>query len=194
MQHKQLQNGHCLEFGETWETAYPIAFNLVALKGAQASYPVHEKELLAIICALTKWHTDLLGSPITICTDHRALKNFDTQKDLSWCQARWQEFLAHYNHTIIYIKDKDNTIVDALSCLPDSVDCVEMTPAAALLTINTDPLLLKSILASYHSDPFCIKLLNSSDSVPGLAERDSLLYIRDRLMVPHVGTLREDLF
>jgi RNase H-like domain found in reverse transcriptase/Integrase zinc binding domain len=183
-----------LSFGETWETARPVAFDLVALKGAQANYPVHEKELLAIIRALTKWRTDLLGSPITIYTDHRTLENFDTQKDLSRRQARWQEFLAHYNHTIIYIKGEDNTVADALSRLPDSVDCVETTPAAALLTINTDPLLLKTVLAGYHSDPFCIKLLNSSESVPGLAERDGLLYIGDRLVVPRVGTLREDLF
>ena len=74
------------------------------------------------------------------------------------------------------------------------MDCVKTTPAAAFLTINTDPLLLKTVLAGYHSDPFCIKLLNSSESVPSLTERDGLLYIGDRLVVPHVGTLHEDLF
>jgi len=74
------------------------------------------------------------------------------------------------------------------------VDRVELTPVAALLMIDTDPLLLKSILEGYHSDPFCAKLMKSPDSITGLAERDGLLYIGDHLVVPRVGTLREDLF
>jgi len=55
----------------------------MAFKAAQLNYPVHEKELLAIICALQKWCSELLGAPITIYTDHRTLENFDQQKDLS---------------------------------------------------------------------------------------------------------------
>jgi hypothetical protein len=73
------------------------------LKGAEKNYPVHEKELLAIIRALKKWRSDLLGSHIFVYTDHRTLENFDTQKDLSRHQLRWQEFLSQYDMTIIYI-------------------------------------------------------------------------------------------
>ena len=51
----------------------------------------HEKELLAIIRALKKWCSDLLGVPISVYTDHRT-----------------QVFLS----TIIYIR---NTVADALS-------------------------------------------------------------------------------
>jgi hypothetical protein len=53
------------------------------LKATEKNYPIHEKELLAIIRALKKWRADLLGSPIYVYTDHKRLKNFDTQKDLS---------------------------------------------------------------------------------------------------------------
>jgi hypothetical protein len=114
--------GAMLSYGLTRETAQPVAFNSVTLKDAQLNYPVHEKEMLAIIRALTKWRTDLLGSPIIIYTDHRTLENFDTQKDLSRRQARWQEFLAHYDYCIMYIKGDDNPVVDVLSRLPNSVD------------------------------------------------------------------------
>jgi len=41
------------------------------------NYPVHEKELLAIIQALQKWRADLLGAPVLIYTDHQTLENFD---------------------------------------------------------------------------------------------------------------------
>jgi hypothetical protein len=52
-------------------------------KGAELHYPVHEKEMLAIIRALRKWHVNLIGSPFLIYTDHKTLENFDTQKELS---------------------------------------------------------------------------------------------------------------
>ena len=55
----------------------------MALKAAQLHYPVHEKELLAIIRVLQKWRSDLLGLPITIYMDHQTLENFNHQKDLS---------------------------------------------------------------------------------------------------------------
>ena len=82
------RTGAVLSYGLTWETACPVAFDSMALKATQLNYLVHEKELLAIICALQKWRSDLLSVPITIYTDHRTLENFDQQKDLSQCQAR----------------------------------------------------------------------------------------------------------
>jgi hypothetical protein len=99
-----------------------VAFDSVALKDAQLNYPVHEKELLAIIRALQKWHSDLLSTPICIYTDHHTLENFDHQKDLSHRQARWQEFLAQYDYQIVYIPGKANCVADALSCLPNSIN------------------------------------------------------------------------
>jgi len=77
------QTGVALSFGPTWELACLVAFDSMQLKGMEKNYPVHEKELLAIICALKKWHSDLLGIPIIIYTDHQTLENFDTQCDLS---------------------------------------------------------------------------------------------------------------
>jgi hypothetical protein len=47
--------GTTLSFGRTWESTRPVAFDWMQLKGAEKNYPVHEKELLAIICALKKW-------------------------------------------------------------------------------------------------------------------------------------------
>jgi hypothetical protein len=41
-----------LSFGETWETARPVAFDSKTFKGPELNYPIHEKELLAIIRAL----------------------------------------------------------------------------------------------------------------------------------------------
>ncbi len=38
-----------LSWGTTWESAHPVAFDSFPFTGAQLNYPIHEKELLAII-------------------------------------------------------------------------------------------------------------------------------------------------
>src|SRR5277367_942669 len=90
----------------------------MTFKGAELNYPVHEKELLAIIRALRKWRSDLLGSSFLIYTDHKTLENFNTQWDLSRHQARWMEIMSQFDAQIVYVKGEDNTVADALSCLP----------------------------------------------------------------------------
>jgi hypothetical protein len=57
------------------------------LRDTQKNYPVHKKEMLAIVCALKKWRSDLLESEFIVYTDHQTLENFDIQKDLSCRQA-----------------------------------------------------------------------------------------------------------
>jgi hypothetical protein len=79
------------------------------------NYPVHEKELFAIVRALKKWRSDLLGVPFTVLMDHQTLECFQSQKHLSQCQARWTEFLQQYDFDIVYINGKHNSAADALS-------------------------------------------------------------------------------
>jgi RNase H-like domain found in reverse transcriptase/Reverse transcriptase (RNA-dependent DNA polymerase) len=46
------RTGTVLSFGETWETARPVAYDSYQLNAAERNYPTHEQELLAIIKAL----------------------------------------------------------------------------------------------------------------------------------------------
>ena len=123
-------SGAVLSFGPSWETARPVAFDSMTFKNAELNYPVHEKELLAIIRALKKWRVDLLGSPFLIYTDHKTLKNFNIQKDLSQRQARWMEFMSQFDAKVVYIKGKENTIADALSRLPSPEALTEVQKSA----------------------------------------------------------------
>ena len=43
------RTGVTLSFGSRWETVWPIAFDSAQLSSAEKSYPVLEKELLAIV-------------------------------------------------------------------------------------------------------------------------------------------------
>jgi hypothetical protein len=168
------------------------------LKGAEKNYPVHEKELLAIIRALKKWRSDLLGSHIFVYTDHRTLENFDTQKDLSCRQLRWQEFLSQYDMTITYIRGEDNTVADALSrlppnCFPDEILHPHVENAVnSILTIATDKSILDSIKTGYLEDEFCKRV--ASSSMKGWRKSNDLWYVGDRLLIPRVAGVRENLF
>jgi hypothetical protein len=115
-----LGSGAVLSFGMTFETSRPVGFESKSFKWAELNYPVHEKELLAIVWALEKWRVDLIGVPFTVLTDHRTLECFQTQKHLSRRQARWMEFLQQYDFNIVYLRGEENVAADALSRIPHS--------------------------------------------------------------------------
>jgi len=51
------------------------------LNDAQLNYSTIEKEFLAVVFALEKFRSYLIGSQITVYTDHNALKYLLTKKD-----------------------------------------------------------------------------------------------------------------
>jgi RNase H-like domain found in reverse transcriptase/Reverse transcriptase (RNA-dependent DNA polymerase) len=163
-----VRTGGVLSWGKTWESARPVAYDSMQLNQAQKNYPVHEKELLAVIRALRKWRADLLGSNVYVYTDHKTLENFDCQKELSRRQARWQEYMLQFDVTFVYVKGEDNTVADALSRLPpdDTVvfaeDGEEDVPkwqawsqsVNAVLSISADKEFLDDIRKGYELDTF----------------------------------------
>ena len=144
-------SGAVLSFGKTWESAHPIAFESRMFKGVQLHYPVHEKEMLAIIRALDKWHADLLGVPFLVYTDHKTLENFDVQQDLSQRQARWIEFMSQFDAKIIYLKGEDNIVADSLSRLPS--DTPTMAKAEGTYIFGPDDDESREICSIYCPSP-----------------------------------------
>jgi hypothetical protein len=98
----------------------PIAFMSKKMNPHEKNYPVHEQELLAIVCALKEWRHYLHGRPFTIITDHQSLRYLNTQPNLSPRQIRWSEFLQQFDYQIEYREGKHNVVADALSRRPDS--------------------------------------------------------------------------
>jgi hypothetical protein len=77
---------------------------------AEINYPIHDKEMLAIIWALEAWRPELEGSTtrIRIVSDHKALEYFMTTKALSGRQARWAETLSRFNFMLTYKPGSQN--------------------------------------------------------------------------------------
>ena len=61
--------------------SHVIAYASRTLDAAQVNYTTTEKEMLAIVFALDKFRSYLLGSKVIIYTDHSALKYLLTKKD-----------------------------------------------------------------------------------------------------------------
>ena len=206
------RTGTVLSFGETWETARPVAYDSYQLNDTEKNYPVHEKELLAIVKALKKWHTSLLGTHFQIFTDHHTLEYFQSQKDMSHQQMHWSMYLADFDYEIIYIRGVDNTAVDTLSCMPDaapntmlatcalaytrSPSSSQLLPsvhAAVTLGISADESLLRDIIAGYQNDDFAKQLMKdiTNGSIEGAQEENGLLYVGHRLLIPNIPRIRE---
>ena len=58
----------------------PIAFESHPIKGKYLQKPIYEKEMLAILHALKKWHTYLMGRHFKVKNDHDSLKQFLEQR------------------------------------------------------------------------------------------------------------------
>jgi hypothetical protein len=62
---------------------HPIVFKRWKLSQPERLYSIYDKEMLAIMHALTKFRQYLVGSKFVVKTDHNSLKYFLEQKDLS---------------------------------------------------------------------------------------------------------------
>lgn len=171
----------------------PVAFYSKKLLPAEKNYPVHEQELLAIICALQEWRHYLHGTKFTIKTDHHSLQYFQSQPHLSARQVRWSEYMQQFDFTIGYLKGKDNVVADALSRRPDFLNAL----STSAVTIGRE--LMDDLKAAYLRDPLCAAALSSSGAGPASGDAGPLsdcevkrgvLYKNLRIVVPDDITLK----
>jgi len=98
-----------------------VAFYSKSLSLVERNYEIHDKEMLAIICALEEWRHFLEGArhPVEIWMDHKNLEYFMTAKKLNRRQARWSLYLACFDFKLIHRPGRSMGKPDALSRRPD---------------------------------------------------------------------------
>ena len=172
----------------------PVAYESRKLSPAELNYPVHEKELLAIVHAIKLWRIYLEGQRFTIITDHASLEYIKSQTTLSRRQARWLETLQSVTYEVKYKPGKTNVVADALSRIPSINN---------LSAISLD---LEDLTSLYEKDsyfsPIWDTLLNPEDASEKQLARakhfklqDNRIYLKEgeRLAIPQDKALRTSL-
>ena len=161
----------------------PIAYASRTLSSSEKNYAMIEKEALAIVFGIKKFHQYLFGRRFTLLTDHKPLTLLlGPKRGIPVLAAsrlqRWSIQLSAYQCDIKYRPSKNHVNADSLSLLPrktveeaddwtleaDQVNRVQMerTPVTATQireATRGDPVLSRVVYCTLHGWP-------AQDSIP----------------------------
>ena len=94
---------------------HAIYYASKVLNEAQVNYATTEKEMLAIVFALEKFRSYLVGLKVIIFTDHATIKHLLTKADSKPRLIRWVLLLQEFDIVIKDKKGSENVVADHLS-------------------------------------------------------------------------------
>ncbi|KAM1557066.1 hypothetical protein ACFX10_040536 [Malus domestica] len=109
------------------------------LNDAQLNYSTTEKELLAVVFALDKFRSYLIGTKVIVFTDHAALKYLLTKKEAKPRLIRWMLLLQEFDIEIRDKKGSENVVADHLSRMvhnEEALPILETFPDEQLMSIK----------------------------------------------------------
>ena len=153
----------------------PICFASRTLSSAERNYAQLEKEALAIVFALRKFHYYLWGQAnFTLVTDHKPLLGlFSGTKGISPQASgriqRWSLLLQAYNFTLRHRSGELIGTADALSRLPLHPSTTESTPVPGdwiqlVNFLESSPVTSMHIREQTRKDPVLSKVLRFCES------------------------------
>ena len=145
------------------QEGHAVAFESRRLRDAELHASIYEKELMAVIHALSIWKYYLLGADFVIKTDHQSLRYFLTQRKLSEKQIRWANFLSMFHFQILHTPGHKNVVADALSRRPrvNAITTAYHDDLASMPTLYADDNDFMIIWADLHEgkaiSPYSLK-------------------------------------
>ena len=127
------------------------------LTAAQRRYSVTEREALACVWAVERWHKYLWGRTFVLRTDHQALRSLLTTRGIGRAGmriSRWASRLMVYSFRVEHVRGGENT-ADALSRLPapvtEATDDESITVAAVEAHLRA--VTREELVSASRSDP-----------------------------------------
>lgn len=156
--------GHQLEPG----IEAPIAYYSRTMNTTERRYAQIDREALAIIQGVKKFHNYLYGHQFEIRTDHKPLlgllsKGKPTPSMLTPRMQRWSLMLSSYDYNLVYCPGKSIGNADGLSRLPlPSTEANIPPPMEVLLleALEKPPLHAVDISRMTEEDPLLRRVLN----------------------------------
>jgi hypothetical protein len=108
--------------------SHVIYYTSKTLNDAQLNYTTTEKELLAMVFALDKFRSYLVGSLAIVFIDHIALKYLLTKQDAKPRLIQWILLLQEFNLEIQDKKGVENVVADHLSRLSSYETIIDESP------------------------------------------------------------------
>ena len=146
----------------------PIAYASRTLTASEKNYPQIEKEALALVFGVKRFHQYLYGRKFCLITDHKPLTTIlaSDQAIPSLSAARlqrWAILLSAYRYDIRFRRTQDHANADGLSRLPVSVPPGEEFSSVAacfnLAQINSLPVTAGAVATATRQDPLLSKVL-----------------------------------
>ncbi|XP_023210631.1 uncharacterized protein K02A2.6-like [Centruroides sculpturatus] len=143
----------------------PIAYYSRTLSATERNYAQIDREALAIVAGVKKFHDYIYGRQVEIQTDHKPLlallsSSRPTPSIISPRMLRWNNLLSAYDYILVYRQGKSIQNADALSRLPvaevpeqqpnerdifliDVMECPSLSARKIALATDKDPILSK---------------------------------------------------
>ena len=135
-----------------------IEYASKTLSDTESRYSNIEREMLAVLFGLERFHYYAFGRPVTVESDHKPLESI-FKKHLNKASPRLSRMLLRiqkYNVTIKYIPGKEITLADALSrvnpCAGDEIKGLQITVHEIHAALNASPMRIKAIKEATAED------------------------------------------
>ena len=127
------------------------------LTAAQRRYSVTEREALACVWAVERWHKYLWGRTFVLRTDHQALRSLLTTRGTGRAGmriSRWASRLMVYSYSVEHVRGESNP-ADALSRLPAPVTEVtdDESITVAAVAAHLQAVTREELMTASRSDP-----------------------------------------
>ena len=91
---------------------HPVVFASKKLLPREQNYSINEREALAIIWAVNKFHRFLYCVHFVLESDHRPLEYLQSTHSRNLRLMRWSLALQPYHYTVRYMSDSQNVVAD----------------------------------------------------------------------------------